>query len=391
MHSMLIVLADDFSGATEIAGIGHRYGLNTEIQFTIDSNSRADLLVVDTGTRAMPEPDAIRKISDVSAGLSQIPHIRLFKKIDSVMRGHLVPELDALQPHFHFKRILVLPANPVRGRKIIDGVYRVNDVPLNETVFAADPDFPCTTASVTSRIRSFTSALQHVHVDPSHLPALGLITGDVASTGDLRNYVTATNENDLCCGGAELFECFLEHLGHSPTVLPNHQPHSEFVLIMNGSTVRNQSEKELFDRFEVPQFSVPDFSHDTLTWDALKIQHSFGQIAEALASRKVAVVSVAHPVHPDKAVSELFLNYFGELIRYMTTRMQKKDIHFCLTGGATAIRVIKNSDAGQLHIHTEVASGVVTLATDKKMFFTVKPGSYPWPQPWLEKIVRTGK
>jgi len=384
---MLIVLADDFSGSAEIGGVSHRYGLNTEIQLTIDTNSVADLIVVDTGTRALSEADAIRKISHISAILSKIPGIRVFKKIDSVMRGHLIPELNALQQRLNFKRILVLPANPVRGRKIIDGKYLVNGVPLNETVFAADPDFPCITSSVTSRIKSYPPSFQHNHVDPAHIPTAGLITGDVTSTVDLQKYVSATNEHDLCCGGAELFECFLEHLGYKPIALPNSQSNSSFVLIINGSTIKSQSEKELFDRLEIPQFFVPGtFSYDNFTLNEQEAMQSFESIVNTLQSRKMAVVSIAHPVHPDKAVSEIFLSYFIELNQYITARMQVNNIHFCLTGGATASAVIRNLSVEKFHISSEIAPGVVSLVTDKKVMFTVKPGSYPWPQPWLEKL-----
>jgi uncharacterized protein YgbK (DUF1537 family) len=388
---MLAVLADDFSGAAEIAGIGHRYGLNTEVQLTIDLSSTADLIVVDTGTRAMCEPDAMQKISDVSAKLSRIPGIRLFKKIDSVMRGHLIPELNSLQQYFHFRKTLVLPANPVRGRKIIDGIYLVNGIPLNETVFAVDPDFPCTTADVALRITSSPSSVQHSHVDPTHMPAIGLITGDVASTADLKNYVAATDEHDLCCGGAELFECFLEHLGYKTSVLSPENSNSNFVLIINGSTVRNQSEKELFDSLEIPQFFVPAFLHDSLTLNDKEIRNTLERIVDTLLARKVAVVSIAQPIHTDKAVSEIFLNYFVALIQYITARIQMNDIHFCLTGGATASAVIRSADVGHLHISTEITPGVVSLITDKKGILTVKPGSYPWPQPWLEKLLRTEK
>jgi D-threonate/D-erythronate kinase len=389
---MVIVLADDFSGAAEIGGIGHRYGLNTEVQLAIDTSSTADLIVVDTDTRALSEEDAVQKISEVTAKLSVMPGIRLFKKIDSVMRGHLIPELNPLQQQLSFKRIFILPANPVHGRKIIHGKYLVNGVPLNETVFAVDPHFPCSTADVTARIRSDRSNFQHTHADPDHIPFAGLITGDIESTGDLENFVAATDERDLCCGGAELFECFLEHLGYRTSVASKDDSDNNFVLIINGSTARSQSDKELFDYLEIPQFFVPGtFSHESFTINDEEVQQSFIHILAALLSRKMAVVSIAHPVHPDKAVSEIFLNYFVELNHYLTVRMQMNDIHFCLTGGATASAVIRNSAVGKIHISAEIAPGVVSLITDRKERFTVKPGSYPWPRPWLKRLLHSGK
>ena len=66
---MLVVLADDFSGAAEIGGIGHRYGLNTEIQLTLDTISTADLVVLDTDTRSLNVTEAYNKISEIGAAL----------------------------------------------------------------------------------------------------------------------------------------------------------------------------------------------------------------------------------------------------------------------------------------------------------------------------------
>ena len=172
---MVFVLADDFSGAAEIGGIGHRYGLRTEIQLSLDLNTTADLVVLDTGTRSLNEGEAIKKILDTGIALNQWNKpFHLFKKIDSVMRGHLIPELNALQDCFAFNRILLMPANPGRDRKIIDGEYLINGVRLHETVFARDPDFPVTSSKIGERINSYTATLKHAHVAPYDSPSIPL-------------------------------------------------------------------------------------------------------------------------------------------------------------------------------------------------------------------------
>ena len=67
---MLIVIADDFSGAAEIGGIGWRYGLNAEVQLTFDPRSNADLIVIDADTRSLTKDDAIMKTESLVNGLS---------------------------------------------------------------------------------------------------------------------------------------------------------------------------------------------------------------------------------------------------------------------------------------------------------------------------------
>ena len=163
---MLIVIADDFSGAAEIGGIGWRYGLNAEVQLTFDPRSNADLIVIDADTRSLTKDDAIMKTESLVNDLKKSGKRISFKKVDSVFRGHIVEEINVLQHHFSYKKILLLPANPNRGRKIISGEYIVNNVRLDQTVFAKDPQFPTTSSSIEDIIHKNFLALPHIHATP---------------------------------------------------------------------------------------------------------------------------------------------------------------------------------------------------------------------------------
>ena len=365
---MVIVLADDFSGAAEIGGIGHRYGLRTEVQLSLDLNTAADLVVLDTNTRSLSEGDAAEKIFDTGTALKKWKKpFYLFKKIDSVMRGHLIPELDTLQDCFNFNRILLMPANPGRGRKIIGGEYFVNDVKLHETIFASDPDFPVLSSKVGERIGSYTATLKHVHIAPSDIPPSGsIVTGDIESKVDLENYVAETGKDDLCCGAAELFEAFLEHLRFSPrpeSASGIELSKSEFTLIINGSTVKNQNERDWYHRLNIPQLPLQGSFNDVefdlpqdvaIAW--------FQNVLDVLQTRKVAVVTIDHPVQQNKILSEKFLKYFVELMTYVTQNIPLNKIHFCITGGATASALIRHCTNDKLFVKGEIVPGVVSLA-----------------------------
>ncbi len=393
---MVFVLADDFSGAAEIGGIGHRYGLRTEIQLGLDLNTTADLVVLDTGTRSLNEGEAIKKILDTGIALKQWNKpFHLFKKIDSVMRGHLIPELNALQECFAFNRILLMPANPGRDRKIIDGEYLINGIRLHETVFARDPDFPVTSSKIGARINSYTATLKHAHVAPyDSLPSRSIVTGDIESKIDLKNYAAEAQQNDLCCGAAEFFESFLENLGFLPQQMSSSGPQlnkSEFTLIINGSTVINKNEKDGFDRLGVPQLTLAgNFKSGEFQLPEDEAIGWFQKVLRALHTRKVAVVTIDHPVQHNKILSEKFLKYFVELLTYITQNIAENKIHFCFTGGATASAMIRQYSAGKLFVRREIAPGVVSLVrnddVDQQPCFTVKPGSYAWPATLIESF-----
>ena len=63
---MIVVIADDITGAAEIAGIGYRYGL--KITFLTGENNKispCDLLVYATDTRSMDKNEAVKEILHV--------------------------------------------------------------------------------------------------------------------------------------------------------------------------------------------------------------------------------------------------------------------------------------------------------------------------------------
>ena len=91
----------------------------------------------------------------------------------------------------------------------------------------------------------------------------------------------------------------------------------------------------------------------------------FQKVLSALHTRKVAVVTIDHPVQHNKILSEKFLKYFVELLAYITQNIAENKIHFCLTGGATASAMIRQYSAGKLFVRREIAPGVVSLVTER--------------------------
>ena len=90
------VIADDITGAAEIAGLGRSYGLSTSLVTRVpESLADVQLTVLATDTRSMSVADAVAQTRAICAqlrelvSLADVP-IRLFKKVDSFMRGHVV-------------------------------------------------------------------------------------------------------------------------------------------------------------------------------------------------------------------------------------------------------------------------------------------------------------
>ncbi|MDB5190444.1 MAG: four-carbon acid sugar kinase family protein, partial [Segetibacter sp.] len=113
---MIAVIADDLTGAAELGGIGLKYGLKAEIATEVDVNTKAELLIISANTRSIKEDDAVGKIKQITTDLLALHPKFIYKKIDSVLRGHVVAELKAQMEVMQAHRALIVPANPSLNR-----------------------------------------------------------------------------------------------------------------------------------------------------------------------------------------------------------------------------------------------------------------------------------
>src|SRR5215469_12595588 len=142
--NMIGAIADDLTGAAEIGGIGLRLGLQAEIIMDSASlaDSGADLLCWDTDSRSCRPEEAARRTAEAATRLTAAGCSRIYKKVDSVLRGNVIPELEAILRELHLRRAMLAPANPSLGRIIRDGHYFVRGKPIHETEFGHDPHHP---------------------------------------------------------------------------------------------------------------------------------------------------------------------------------------------------------------------------------------------------------
>ena len=87
-----LVIADDLSGAAEIAGIGRRYGLPTKLARERPKFFPPGLTVIDTDSRSLPPEEAAAAAARAVAGIDPTSFDLIFKKTDSVLRGPIAWE-----------------------------------------------------------------------------------------------------------------------------------------------------------------------------------------------------------------------------------------------------------------------------------------------------------
>lgn len=117
---MLVIIADDLTGALDTAAPFAARGLRTEVVLDLDAiriahDGLPDVLSINLASREMSAEAARSAIRRV---VERLPlSVRLFKKVDSRLKGHVAAELDALS----YRTALVAPAIPSFGRVVRDG------------------------------------------------------------------------------------------------------------------------------------------------------------------------------------------------------------------------------------------------------------------------------
>jgi uncharacterized protein YgbK (DUF1537 family) len=117
---MLAIIADDLTGTLDTAAPFASRGLHVEVALAVEAIAEAlrekpDVIAVNLASRETSAEEARRASAAALAALP--PGARLFKKVDSRLKGHIAAELDAMR----YRCALVAPAIPDFGRLVQDG------------------------------------------------------------------------------------------------------------------------------------------------------------------------------------------------------------------------------------------------------------------------------
>jgi D-threonate/D-erythronate kinase len=151
---VVTIIADDLTGACDtgclFAGAGPVAVLAAPALTGADSSLLTPVITLDTESRALPPREAAAAIHAAARDLGRrLAESRVFKKIDSTLRGAAGVELTALLEHGPpFTGALACPAFPAQRRVVRRGRLLVDSVPVHESPIARDPAFRAATSDV---------------------------------------------------------------------------------------------------------------------------------------------------------------------------------------------------------------------------------------------------
>lgn len=371
ISTMIIVIADDITGAAEIAGIAMNHGLDTALTTELSvPKAEPEVLVIATDTRSAAPAEAgetMRKVASVITATGN--RHTIFKKTDSVLRGHVATELSVLMEALNFDNSLLLPQNPSKGRIIRNGTYLINGVALNETDFCHDPEFPARSASVGELLGGRAETLG-LNTPTGHGE---IFIADAENNEEIRMQLDKAGRDTLLAGGADLFTIMLQHeFGKTLSARDKHGiPVPDRAIIVCGSTQsKNITEEPFIKEIAAREEVMPDSVFGGAP---------YGQWAEHLSDAyktdKSIIMTIGEKENGGKECAVRLRGIMAAVVRRLVSEEQPELI--IIEGGATAYAILSGIGWSCFKLKNEYAPGIVSM-TYGKTEIILKPGSYPW-------------
>ncbi len=203
MNPAIAIVADDLTGSGDTAVQFVRAGWSTHLSIGGADEALAgpatagvEVLAVTTNSRALAPEAAAAVVRDNVRRLRTAGVTRLYKKVDSTLRGAFKAEVDAAREAWGPDTVAVIcPAFPATGRTVQAGVLYVNGKPVTETSAATDPVTPVTESHIPTLL-GCAHVAQHDGDTPEALAtrirqAGPTVAVDAASDADLERLARA--------------------------------------------------------------------------------------------------------------------------------------------------------------------------------------------------------
>ena len=380
---MIAVIADDFTGAAEIAGLGLRYGLKVEIESQVVTKSDADLLIIATDTRSMESPSAYQEVFRITKQLEALDCEWIYKKVDSVFRGHVYRELLAMLEANGIKKTLLVPANPEIGRRIENGIYYIDDQLIHETDFSEDPEYPVNTSRVVDLMKSNSTTNISLLSPGQPIDHLGISIGEACTENDLKVWAAKIDHTIIPAGGAAFFKALLEAKGFNEQTSTTEEPihfGKKFLFVCGSAFSKGKASFRNIPNCKENIIPMPE----DVFYNTGYIEEAFREWEEkillAFFKNNFVILEIDQPVIRDKHFAKRLRQQMARIVDAVLKEVKVNEV--LIDGGATVYSIVDRVGLNKFFPVQELAPGVLRMRIQNKddLYITIKPGSYPWPE-----------
>lgn len=389
MAIVLGVIADDFTGATDLANNLVRAGMRTlqvfgapRIALNLDE---IDAVVVALKSRSCSVQDAI---SDSLTALDWLQHqgakqifFKYCSTFDSTDDGNIGPVADALLDQLGARQTVMVPAFPANGRTVYQGHLFVGDRLLNDSGMEHHPLNPMADADL---VRTLARQTPHsVGLLPRYLLAAGCEQArrhlDMLKVQNVRHVICDTiDETDLKILAATLVESALVTGGSGlgQTLPAEYRRLGWLQPVVNAGKLEPASGASLVLSGSCSRATLRQIEHflsyfNGFVLNPISLASSDDQIDEALAfararlhdANPVLIYASAAPDQVKQAQKQLGVVVAGERVERALAILAKKLVaegvgKLLIAGGETSGAVVSALDIGQLRIGEQIDPGV---------------------------------
>lgn len=384
---ILGVIADDFTGATDVASMLVRAGMHTVQVLSVpeDGLPKADAVVIALKTRTIAPAEAVAQSLAAlaalrAAGARQI-YFKYCSTFDSTPKGNIGPVTDALMAALGTDFTIACPAFPENGRTVFRGHLFVGDVLLSDSGMRNHPLTPMTDANLVRVLQAQSShkvgLLRHDSLDGGTPAAqarvaqlraegVGIAVADAVSNDHLLTLADACAELPLLTAGSGVA------LGLPPAYAKRgwFEPRANAANLdtLQGPAAAVSGSCSEATNAQVAQWVAA--GHTAFHIDPLALQQGqqsadtvLAQATPALAQGPVLVYATAAPERVRAVQQALGVQAAGELIEAALAHIAQGLVQagvrrLVVAGGETSGAVVQALGVQQLRIGAPICPGV---------------------------------
>lgn len=365
------IIADDLTGATDSSGHFARKGFSTIVFLAPHVSLTADVIVINTDSRADDTRTARKK---VKKAVGSLLGRTIYKKIDSSLRGNIGVELKEIKKELAAEKVIIAPAFPVVGRTTIKGRVLVDGIPVDQTQFADDPVSPVKESHIPTLLAQSIEepigsiAIEDINAGPQALyqkftgSTQDILVCDVTEQSHLTCIVQAaslTQEHWLLCGSGGLARELPPMIAHVPgrTERPPSNPSSGAALLVAGTRSHKMASQLIKAKEEIglPILKLPV--------EVMKQEHNSSTMARVIEKEAADLITQGKSL----AITSVFSKFIPDLQHTVANVLAETAIAIMasniftgvfLSGGDIATEICRRLSVSAIIVLGEIEPGV---------------------------------
>ena len=398
-------VADDYTGATDLAGLLRRSGASVKLHFGLPkapSDRRADIEIIALKCRTEPVNKAVHDCSEAARWLLDGGAERLYWKycstFDSTSEGNIGPVAEALMAITGQTRALYCPAFPENGRSVFMGHLFVGDQLLSDSGMKDHPLTPMKDANLAHvlepQVKDSVGIWNRVAQKNGHdMPNTTHIIGDAVEFADLEFLVANTPSDVLLTGGSAL-AMPLPQLLNIDSSYANPDPRTDPRAIVLSGSCSQMTRQQVAHYIE----NNPSYQLHAETLDEATIRDCIQWIHSTEKNDSPLVYATASPDEVKAAQTTLGVAQAGAVVERAMALIAQAAFkigvrRFVVAGGETSGAVTQSLGVSEVIIGSEICPGVPWVfnrSNEEVIGLALKSGNFGSPSFFSDALALLG-